>query len=63
MAVGVWKLKCIQQENDENAKAAAVALDEWSKRYVDIQTVSTATASTTATGGATTQQQQQQKQQ
>ena len=46
MAVGVWKLKCTTDADDEKAKQAKAEatkmLNEWSARYVDIQTVSTA---------------------
>src|SRR5262249_19667867 len=52
MAVGVWKLKCIKTDGDENSKAATTQLDDWSKRYIDIQTVSTATGGTTNAAAA-----------
>jgi hypothetical protein len=51
MAIGVWKLKCIEMDGDNNATAVTTALDDWSKRYIDIQTVSTATGGPTSAGG------------
>jgi hypothetical protein len=39
MAMNVWKLKCIEKPDDENAKFAQNMFDEWSRRFVDIQTV------------------------
>jgi hypothetical protein len=55
MAIGIWDLKCIENPDDVTAKAAKSMLDEWSKRHVDIQTVSAAAGGpggTTSTGGA-----------
>jgi hypothetical protein len=51
MAIDVWKLPCISKDDDESAKKVATALDGWSKRYVDIQTVSTATDGSANPGG------------
>jgi hypothetical protein len=51
IASGIWKLNCMQKENDEFAGRISAQLDEWSKRYVDIQTVSAATG---ASAGAST---------
>jgi hypothetical protein len=50
MAVGVWKLKCIEKPDGENAKRAESMVDEWSKRYVDIQTVAAAVGATPTPG-------------
>ena len=50
MAVGVWKLKCIEKPDDENAKRAESMVDEWSKRYVDTQTVAAAVGATPTPG-------------
>lgn len=50
MAIGVWKLNCIKAEEDQHAAKVATTLDEWSRRYVDVQTVSTAAVAPTGAG-------------
>jgi hypothetical protein len=51
MAIGVWKLHCISPDDEQYDAKVASALDEWSRRYVDIQTVSTAAAASGAGAG------------
>jgi hypothetical protein len=52
MAVGVGGLKCIDPKDKENVSKAQSMLNEWSKRYVDIQTVAAAVGAPPATPGA-----------
>jgi hypothetical protein len=55
MALGVWKLKCIEAGHEDNdVKLVIAALEEWSKRYLGIQTVSAATGTTNDTPAGTT---------
>jgi hypothetical protein len=42
MALEVWKLPCPKIDADVDARPLTDDLDEWSKRYVDIETISTA---------------------
>jgi len=51
MAVGVWGLKCIDPKDKENVSKAQSMLDDWSKRYVDIQTVAAAVGAPLPTPG------------
>src|SRR5712664_64389 len=57
MAIGIWKLHCMGAEDDTNATKVASTLDEWSRRYVDIQTVSTAAAASSSASAGGGQQQ------
>jgi hypothetical protein len=43
MALGVWNLGCIQGNDEQSVKLSTAALDGWSRRYLDIQTVAAAT--------------------
>jgi hypothetical protein len=52
MAIGVWELHCIEKDGDGFASKVTDGLDGWSKRYVDIQTVSTATGGSSAAASA-----------
>ena len=52
MAIGVWELHCIKDEGDAYVAKVTDALKDWSKRFVDIQTVSTATGGSSAAGSA-----------
>jgi hypothetical protein len=44
MALAVWGLTCVKTDasDDSGTKALAAALESWSKRYIDIQTISNA---------------------
>jgi hypothetical protein len=52
MAMGIWKLACPKVDNNEDARLFATTLEDCSKRYIDVQIVSTATSG--ATGGGYT---------
>jgi hypothetical protein len=47
MGLGIWKLKYLENEDDDNAKLFVTMLEDWSKRYIDIQTVSGVTSKAT----------------
>lgn len=49
IATGVWNLKCMRVEGDDDEKKIKTQLDEWSRRYIDIQTVSNATGGSSTT--------------
>jgi uncharacterized membrane protein YgcG len=52
MALAVWKLKCPPTDTDDSsANPLTSALDDWSKRYVDIQTIASATGASSAGQG------------
>lgn len=51
MALGVWKLPCLKPDPDPNKAVVITQLDEWAKRYSDIQTVSSATGGSSAASG------------
>jgi len=52
MALAVWKLKCPPTGTDDSsANPLTSALDDWSKRYVDIQTIASATGASGAGQG------------
>jgi hypothetical protein len=51
IALGVWKLTCHQANNNDDAKQFTNALDDWSKRYHDIQTISNAISGATGSAG------------
>jgi hypothetical protein len=51
MSVGVWKLPCIDANDNQSRQGTVSALDEWAKRYVDIQTVSTVVGGAGGSGG------------
>jgi hypothetical protein len=51
MSVAVSGLKCIDPQDKENVSKAQSMLNDWSKRYVDIQTVAAAVGGPPSTSG------------
>jgi hypothetical protein len=51
MGLAVWKLEC--QQAPTQLDLISVALDDWSKRYSDIQTLASAAGQSNGTGGST----------
>jgi hypothetical protein len=51
IALGVWKLACPTADKNEDTTLFTTTLEDWSKRYHDIQTISTTTSGATGTGG------------
>lgn len=42
MAMEIWRLGCVDNEQDGDRKSVEASLNDWAKRYVDIQAVSNA---------------------
>ena len=51
IVLGIWKIACPKSPDDGDAKKLADALEDWSKRYLDIQTISAATGAATGSQG------------
>jgi hypothetical protein len=51
MAIGVWELTCPKSDTDATAGPLTASLKEWSKRYIDIDTISNASGTPSAVQG------------
>jgi hypothetical protein len=51
MALAVWRIKCPKPGDDDSAKPLMAFLEEWSKRYTDIQAISNSTATPSGAPG------------
>jgi hypothetical protein len=55
MALTVWKLTCSTTDTDENTKQLADNVENWSKRYIEIQTIPNASGALGGTQGGGSQ--------
>lgn len=55
MALGIWKLECLEPENKKNTELFTTTIDNWLKRYHEIQTVSSTMSRGPTTGSETSE--------